>query len=80
MSFRLVVEIINGSSDIQHVQHIGTILPAFLIQFLQYLFGHRTATEHSRHCMVDRTQRLASHPDINLTDTGTAQLVFQFAD
>ena len=30
--------------------------------------------------MVDRTKRLASHPDIYLADAGTAQLVFQFAD
>ena len=80
MGFRLVVEIINGSGYIQHVQHIGTILPAFLVQFLQHLFSHRTATEHFRHGMVDRTERLASHPDIHLADAGTAQLVFQFAD
>ena len=80
MGFRLVVEIINGSGYIQHVQHIGTILPAFLIQFLQHLFSHRTATEHFRHGMVNRTKRLASHPNIYLTDTGTTQFVFQFAD
>ena len=68
MSFRLVVEIINRRGHIQHVQHIGTILPAFPIQLLQHLLGHRSATEHSRHSVVDRPKRLASHPDIDLAD------------
>ena len=31
VSLRLVVEVISGSSYIQHIQHIGTILPAFLV-------------------------------------------------